>query len=62
MNLTNSETGKTPPTQQVEVDQLKHLIHKLRWMGLEEEAETACGRLSRLSPIATFLAGPHDTD
>ena len=62
MNSINTETGKTLPPQQVEVDALKHLIHKLRWMGLEEEAETACVRLSRLSPIATFLSGPHDTD
>jgi len=65
MNSMDMQTGKTFPTQQAsapEVDALKHLIHKLRWMGLEEEAETACVRLSRLSPIAVFLAGPHDTD
>ena len=62
MNSIDRESGKAAQTPQVEVDALKHLIHKLRWMGLEEEAETACGRLSRLSPIATFLAGPHDTD
>jgi hypothetical protein len=46
----------------VEVDELKHLIHKLRWMGLDQEAETACAKLSRISPATTFLAGPHDTD
>ena len=67
MNSVEMETGKSfpiqqTPTQQIEVDALKHLIHKLRWMGLEEEAETVCVRLSRLSPIATVLVGPHDTD
>ena len=62
MNSINTKTGKTLPPQQVEADALKHLIHKLRWMGLEEEAETACVRLSRLSPAATLLAGHYETD
>jgi hypothetical protein len=62
MNLADFENGRKLPTRQVEVDELKHLIHKLRWMGLDQEAETACARLSRISPTATVLAGPHDTD
>jgi hypothetical protein len=62
MQSVRMEAGKRPPTRQVEVDALKHLIHKLRWMGLEEEAETACARLSRISPATTILAVPHDTD
>jgi hypothetical protein len=62
MNLADLENGRKLPTRQVEVDELKHLIHKLRWMGLDQEAETACVRLSRISPTATVLAGPHDTD
>lgn len=62
MNLADFENGRKLPTRQVEVDELKHLIHKLRWMGLDQEAETACARLSRISPAATVLAGPHDTD
>jgi hypothetical protein len=62
MNPIGSEVLKSSPTRQVEVDALKHLIHKFRWMGLEEEAESACARLSRLSPTATAFSGPHDTD
>lgn len=62
MTSIDMESGKRLPVQQVDVDALRHLIHKLRWMGLEEEAETACVRLSRLSPAATLLAGHHETD
>lgn len=62
MQLADMETERKSSTGQVEVDELKHLIHKLRWMGLDQEAETACARLSRISPTATILAGPHDTD
>jgi hypothetical protein len=68
MNSIGTELGRTssirqvPSIKQVEVDELKHLIHKLRWMGLEQEAETACARLSRISPAATIFAVPHDTD
>jgi hypothetical protein len=62
MNLADLENGRKRPARQVEVDELKHLIHKLRWMGLDQEAETACARLSRISPSTVFLAGPHDTD
>lgn len=62
MQLAEREAGKKFSTRQVEVDELKHLIHKLRWMGLDQEAETACARLSRISPTATVLAGPNDTD
>jgi hypothetical protein len=62
MQLADREAGKRFFTRQVEVDELKHLIHKLRWMGLDREADTACARLSRISPAATVLTGPHDTD
>jgi hypothetical protein len=62
MNLADLENGRKRPARQVEVDELRHLIHKLRWMGLDQEAESACARLSRISPATTFLAGPHDTD
>jgi len=62
MHSINMDSAKRPSIRQVEVDELKHLIHKLRWMGLEQEAETACARLSRISPSATFLAEPHETD
>ena len=63
MNLTGTASAlKNIPPHQLEIDELKHLIHKFRWMGLEEEAESACARLLRLSPTATAFTGPHDTD
>ena len=58
---TSSALKKFPP-HQLEIDELKHLIHKLRWMGMDREAESACARLSRLAPAATAYTGPHDTD
>ncbi|HEX4636425.1 MAG TPA: hypothetical protein VH189_09610 [Rhizomicrobium sp.] len=62
MNSVNMEAGKKLSTGQVQVDELKHLIHKLRWMGLDQEAETACAQLSRISPSTTVLAGLRETD
>ena len=61
-SIGTSSALKNFPPHHVEVDQLKHLIHKFRWMGLEDEAESACARLSRLAPAATVYTGPHDTD
>ena len=58
----NAEIQKMLSPKQAGADELKHLIHKLRWMGLEQEAETVLAQLSRVSPTATILAGPHDTD
>ena len=48
--------------RQVEVDALKHQIHKLRWMGMDREAETVCARLSRLAPGVTVPMDVHATD
>lgn len=62
MHTVSMEAGRKLSIRQVEVDELKHLIHKLRWMGLEQEAETACARLSRISPAATLLKVPRETD
>ncbi|HET7084536.1 MAG TPA: hypothetical protein VFI23_07190 [Rhizomicrobium sp.] len=62
MHVMNTEVQRKFPARQLEVDALKHLIHKLRWMGLDEEAENACARLTRLSPAATIFTGPQDTD
>lgn len=62
MQFADREAERKFATRQMEVDELKHLIHKLRWMGLDREAERACTRLSRLAPATTVLAGPHDTD
>jgi len=37
-------------------------ILKLRWMGLEDEAESVRVALRSVEPAATMLAGPFDTD
>jgi hypothetical protein len=61
MKSVSAKAGKKQAVRQVEVDALKHLIHKLRWMGMDEEAETACVRLSRIAPGAVIVT-PHHTD
>lgn len=62
MPLTDPKPGKRPATDPTEVDGLKKLIRKLRWIGLEQEAEIMCSRLSRIAPLETRLIGPQDTD
>ena len=37
-------------------------VLKLRWMGLDNEAERAEVALRRVDPACTLLAGPFDTD
>jgi hypothetical protein len=41
---------------------LVKLIQKLRWMGMEREAEQLQKVLSRLPESDSVLAAPHDTD
>ena len=48
----NAKTGGKQAVKQLEVDALKHQIQKLRWMGMDREAETACALLSRIAPGA----------
>jgi hypothetical protein len=45
-----------------QADELIKLIRKLRWMGMEEEAERAETALGRISPAYNVLATPSDTD
>jgi hypothetical protein len=54
----NTKTGDKQPVKQLEVDALKHQIQKLRWMGMDREAETACARLSRIAPGAVTDTHP----
>ena len=42
--------------------ELVHLIKKLRWAGMEEEALRIQILLRGVDPAATLLAGPWDTD
>lgn len=43
---------------------LVRLIRKLRWMGMQEEAESAQRRLAqcRVPPADSVVAAPRDTD
>jgi hypothetical protein len=45
-------------------DELVHLIRKLRWMGMDDEAEVMQAQLadSRVSPGDNIIGGPRDTD
>jgi hypothetical protein len=62
-----------PPEQQKSSDisaeqrassALVRLIRKLRWMGMQEEAESAQKQLAqcRVPPADSVVAAPHDTD
>ena len=42
--------------------ELVGLVKKLRWIGMEEEAEQVQIVLRYVDPAATLLAGPWDTD
>jgi hypothetical protein len=42
--------------------ELIHLIRKLRWMGLDEEAARMEALLAELPRAESVLAGPIDTD
>ena len=62
-------TVKTPDASVVRpqnrtADDLVHLIRKLRWMGMEEEAEVLQARLADCDapPRANVIGGPTDTD
>jgi hypothetical protein len=45
-----------------QANELTKLIRKLRWMGMEEEAERAETALGGISPAYNVLATPSDTD
>jgi hypothetical protein len=53
-----SDTG----LQDLTPNQLVHLIRKLRWMGLNDEAARLEARLAKASRIECVLAVPTDTD
>ncbi len=45
-----------------QANELIKLIRKLRWMGMEEEAERAETALGGIAPAYSVLATPSDTD
>ncbi len=43
-------------------DELRKLIQKLRWVGLDEEADRLCAKLARESVGAEIVVEPAETD
>jgi hypothetical protein len=43
-------------------EEMRKLILKLRWIGLDEEAERLSATLARIAPSACSFMGPRDTD
>lgn len=43
-------------------DELRKLVLKLRWIGMESEAEILCDHLARTAPADCVLIAPCDTD
>ena len=44
------------------VRDIKKMIVKLRWIGMEDEAELMSAELLRVAPAECLLLGPLDTD
>jgi hypothetical protein len=53
----NQAASEAPATQG-----LKSLIQKLRWAGLDEDAEELCHQLENIAPHACVPPGPRETD
>lgn len=58
------DTKERPDVSIVErtLSELARLVRKLRWIGMQEEAEQMQLVLRRVDSAAILLAGPHDTD
>ncbi len=48
--------------QQRASNQFVHLIRKLRWIGMDDEAEQVLAQLTTFRPTETVIAGPWATD
>jgi hypothetical protein len=57
----NYETAGAPPQQRT-AHQLIHLIRKLRWMGLDDEAAQIEARVGDAPRQESVLEGPAETD
>ncbi len=58
----NIEEHPHSPIEERTSTELVKLVKKLRWIGMEEEAEQVQIVLRAVDPAATLLAGPWDTD
>ena len=54
--ITIDQDRQPPPVE------ILHLIHKLRWMGLEEEAEQLQTKLRETTPAGPIVTTARDTD
>ena len=45
-----------------DLDGLKGLIAKLRWAGMDKDAEKLCHELKSSAPADCVVPGPHETD
>jgi hypothetical protein len=54
--------GRDAPVGKRTSSELVKLVNKLRWLGMEQEAEQVQIVLRRVDPAATLLGGPWDTD
>jgi hypothetical protein len=63
MDVVSEVTFDNPEQQRASNDYV-HLIRKLRWMGMDDEAEQVLDQLSgrHFRPTETALAGPWATD
>ena len=58
-----SEARAAGPTKSVsEAHELRKLIIKLRWIGMESEAENLSHRLAEIAPQACAFGEPRETD
>jgi hypothetical protein len=63
MSATARSYGRSDAGRQdLTPNELVHLIRKLRWMGVNDEAARLEARLAEASPTESVLAGPIDTD
>ncbi len=61
-SLAERQPTEDKATVECQSHELVLRILKLRWMGLEDEAESVRLTLRNVEPAATMLAGPFDTD
>ena len=57
----NSFKPDVPPEQKAS-NELVWRILKLRWMGMEEEAQRLQEEFRGIKPVGSVLAGPSETD
>ncbi len=56
------EERQQSATKPADVDGLKGLIAKLRWAGMDQDAEKLCHELGDRAPAACVPQGPRETD